>query len=181
MVKVANDLFGYRQIHLEPQRENPDRWYMVPPTPLPSPSAFDTAALAFLFELGGTAPSLPLKIHLELERYASIYELAKIRNTVHAETAQPAIERMQARPSHSAGRTLRQQLEVATGGPRIYFTLKNLTDDLYGMIDQTLVSIPATAKELRDTVIGLFPKRQIVHFTMDASMLGAARAPQTGP
>lgn len=164
MVKVANDLHGYRLQHLETQRNNPDRWYLVPATPLPSPSPFDTASLAYLFELEGEAPSLPLKVHLGLERYASLHELAKVRNAVHVDEAQPAIEKMRSRPDD--GRTLEQQLVAATGGPRVYFTLKNLTDDLYGMIDETLSSIPKTAIELRDTVKKLLPKRQIIRFAI---------------
>jgi hypothetical protein len=164
LVRVANDLGGYRQQILEKLRNDPDRWYLLRPTPLPVPVPLDTATLAFLFEMDGDAPNLPMKVHLGLECYASIYELAQMRNDVHNKEAQPAIERSQRRPTH--GRGLEQQLHAETGGPRVYMTLKNLTNDLYSMVDATLASISVTAQELRSVVKGLYPDRQVIQFRL---------------
>jgi hypothetical protein len=66
LARIGNDLQVYRRQEIEGQRGSVDRWFTLRPTPLPAPVPFDTASLAYLFELPN-AQSLPMEVDLELD------------------------------------------------------------------------------------------------------------------
>lgn len=166
LVTIWNDLDGYRRKHIERHRNDPDQWYSLQPVHLPAPVAFDTSSLAYLFELEGHTPTLPLEVDIENGRYVSIHEVAEFRCRVHTLEAQPAIER--------GLRTLAGQLPLAemivqvTGGSRVLETLRGLTKDLISGVDDSLVSIPKTIAKLRTVAKSRYPKRQIIRLVPGA-------------
>jgi hypothetical protein len=161
LIRVWNTLEVYRRQEIEKQRNSADRWFLLRPTPLPTPTTFDAASLSYLFELGGEAPNLPMEVDLELGRYDSIYQVATERNRIHETDAQPAIEKAQQRPTT---RPLQEQLVAMLGGGRVLMTLQGLTDDLINMTDNSLATIPKTAQKLREVAKCKYPKRKIIGF-----------------
>jgi hypothetical protein len=158
LIRICNDLDVYRRQEIEAQRNSAARWYTLRPTPLPAPVPFDTTTLAYLFELAN-AQSLPMEVDLELGRYASIHETATERNRIHEAEAHPAIERAQLTVEGALGLPLTELV-----GPRIFETLRGLTDDLINMTDLSLASIPVTARKLHDVAVAEYPKRRIIWF-----------------
>jgi hypothetical protein len=162
LAQIWNDLESYQRADIEPQRTKPDRWYTLLPRPLPAPPSFDSSTLAYLFELPGEAPNLPIRVHFEISRYASICETATERNRIHNEEAQPALEKVNS--TYEGTGPLRDRLIRYFKGPRVVVTLEGLTEDLVSMIDDSVASIPSTASDLRETAKALFPERQIIQF-----------------
>ena len=162
LVRIWNDLDAYRRQEIEERRNRADRWYTLRPTPLPEPVAFDAASLAYLFELGGDAPTLPMEVDLELGKYVSLHVVATERNRIHEQEAQPAMEVTERSP---VARPLEERLISVFGGSRVIVTLQGLTDDLIKMTDISLASIPVVAEKLRNVAIAQHPKRKIIQFT----------------
>lgn len=161
LIQIWNDLENYRRDHIEAQRSNSERWITLRPTNLPVPPMLNAAILAFFFELPGEAPNLPARVHIEIERYRSIFDVATTRSRVHSEEAQPALEKSVSVPGAGG---FRERLVTVFGGTRVVTTLEILTDDLINMVDSSLKSIPPTVNDLRDAAKKLFPKRQIIRF-----------------
>jgi hypothetical protein len=162
LARMWNDLDAYRRDHIEEQRAKQDRWITLRPTSLPKPLNFDAASLSYLFELDGDAPNLPMEVDVDIGKYASIYETAVIRNRIHENEAQPAIET--ARLGMPSVRPRHEQIMKVLGGTRVIDTLQGLTDDLIFMIDDALESIPKTAAKLRAVGKATYPKRKIIGF-----------------
>jgi hypothetical protein len=51
---IVNDLVAYRRERIDPHRDDPERWYTLPPTRLPAPPRFDTATLSYLLNFPAT-------------------------------------------------------------------------------------------------------------------------------
>lgn len=163
LANIWDDLESYREKHLEKERNNSERWYMLHPRPFPAPPAFDAVSLAYLFELPGAAPNLPMRVQFALGEYASVYWTATERNKVHNEEAQPAVEKS-IRATHGSDLPVRDRIANTLGGTRVTATLEGLTDDLINMIDDLIRSIPETVRDLRQAALAQFPDRQIIQF-----------------
>jgi hypothetical protein len=158
---IVNDLVKYKRAHIDPHRDDPERWYTIPPTKLPAPPKFDTATLSYLFELPGDAPTLPMAVHVGIGKYESIYEVATERYRIHMHEVQPALE-VARRAIIEDNLSLKRRVDTVLGGSRVTETLRVSTDELIEFIDDALVYIPKHAAWLREFAKARYPKRQII-------------------
>jgi hypothetical protein len=160
LFKIFNDLAGYKRQCVTPHLNDPERWYTLPPTKLPAPPKFDLATLAYLFEVPGDAPSLPMAVHVGIGMYESVYEAATERYRMHLHEAQPALELAQRRIEGDY--PMKHLVNTVLGGPRVTESMQAATDQLIELIDLTLDYIPKHGAWLRDVAKAKYPKRQIV-------------------
>jgi hypothetical protein len=169
LFQIVNDLTEYRRQHIEPYRDDPERWYTLPPTQLPEPPKFDASTLSYLFEVPGDAPTLPMAVHVGIGKYESISETAKERYRIHMHEVQPALE--VARRNLDARLGTKKQIDTILGGSRITDTMQVVTNDLVMMIDDALDYIPKHSVWLRDVAKKKYPKRQIIQLLIPSRRL----------
>jgi hypothetical protein len=115
---IVNDLVAYRRERIDPHRDDPERWYTLPPTRLPVPPRFDTATLSYLFELPGDAPTLPMAVNVGIGKYESIFEVATERHWIHMHEVQPALE-VARRAIIEDNLSLKRRVDTVFGGSRV--------------------------------------------------------------
>ena len=157
--RAWRDLESYRTARIEPVRAAMvGRWYQLAPGELNSPPIpFDASTLAFLFETKSS--DLPAQVQYLLDRFEAIRREIRNRTLVHVEQVQPKLEATLA----GGEQQLEAHVRIAAG-PRLYQTLKGMTESIIEEVDTALPEYMATALAVRETVLKLYPKRTIIRF-----------------
>lgn len=158
LTRMYNTLLNFWRQRIEPWRDDPLLWYMMPPGGEPSLEGvgFDYTALAFL--LKGEAPSIMLKLDGLADQYRTLADTVRRRSVMHEQELAPKMEQIRVVPG-----TPVQNVEDYLG-KRLSGTMQAYTADIRTFVYTSLQELPTVAQQLHGLLQKKMPDENFIWF-----------------
>jgi hypothetical protein len=168
--QMYSTLIRFKQDVIDPDRRNPGNWCAMRPSDMSSGPQldFDYAALQFLFD--SENPNVVAELAREARNFAYLRNIVAQRSQIHISELQPKVEKTGVPPPHAAA------FVESAGGPRVAYTLKELTNGMIVYVDTGVSNIERLQKALRKAAKPMVGDWRLIRFIVDVVGLSAEEA-----